>query len=103
MHTICPFVAGLATFVSSVSAHAEESSPPAPSVERPGPKSGTRTIKRFETQRAYSYEFDDDDLLGSMTAPNGSDIRVRRPGSRVMLLRPRVQFVREMLKSVEDL
>jgi hypothetical protein len=53
--------------------------------------------------QGYSYTFTDDSLLAG---PNGvNDIRVngRLPGMRQTLIRPRTQFIVELLKSVENL
>jgi hypothetical protein len=51
----------------------------------------------------YGYKFDDDILKAPGNDPNTGMIKVRPMRSREMLLRPRVQFVSEMLKSVENL
>lgn len=51
----------------------------------------------------YAYEFKDDGLLGKSLATNDSGIRVRTGAVRVMLLRPRLHFVAELLKSAENL
>jgi hypothetical protein len=51
----------------------------------------------------YSYRFDDESLLAE-TLQNVGDIYRGRPKfARVLLLRPRVQLVQEILKSAEDL
>ncbi len=52
---------------------------------------------------AYEYRFDDDKLLGTMTGATGAQITVLKLGRRDRLLKPRVQFVTEMLKSVENM
>jgi hypothetical protein len=51
----------------------------------------------------YAYSFDDDRLLGDMAAASGSVIRVRGGAARVQLMRPRLHFVNELLKSAEGL
>lgn len=47
--------------------------------------------------------FKDDPLAAGGLGPNDFVIRVPPSPKRVMLLRPRTQFVQEMLKSVENL
>lgn len=49
------------------------------------------------------YKFKDDLLSSDVAMPPGDRILVRRMPARVMLIRPRTQFVTEMLKSVEHL
>jgi hypothetical protein len=51
----------------------------------------------------YGYEFDDDPLSAGGFGPNDATIRVRPKAARTTLIRPRIQFVDEMLKSVENL
>jgi hypothetical protein len=51
----------------------------------------------------YAYKFDDDKLLGKDIAGNTPVIVDRSKGRRNILHRPRVQFVQEMLKSVENM
>ncbi len=51
----------------------------------------------------YEYRFDDDGLLGKDLGANTPIINVRKVGQRERLLRPRAQFVQEMLKSVENM
>ena len=50
-----------------------------------------------------TYEFFDDPLAADGIAPTGGDIRVVTRQIRTLLIRPRTQFVTQMLKSVEDL
>jgi hypothetical protein len=51
----------------------------------------------------YAYRFDDDPLSAMRQEATGGLLRVRRMTARPMLLRPRLHFVPEMLKSVESL
>jgi hypothetical protein len=51
----------------------------------------------------YEYKFKDDDLLGKDLGGNTPLIAPRKTGMRMLLQRPRTQFVQEMLKSVENL
>jgi hypothetical protein len=55
------------------------------------------------TGRGYSYDFEDDALLGVNAAPFGGELRHRSPTLRVLLIRPRVHFVPELLEAVETL
>ena len=60
----------------------------------------TKTINYDE---GYGYEFDDDPLAAGGFGPNDSRIRVRRGAQRSTLIKPRIQFIRELLQSVEGL
>jgi hypothetical protein len=51
----------------------------------------------------YGYEFDDDPLAAGGFGPNDATIRVRPGPVRTTLIRPRISFVDNMLKSVENL
>lgn len=50
-----------------------------------------------------SVTFKDDPMTAPGFDPHGPVIRVRPSAIRMLLLRPRTQFVTEMLKSVESL
>jgi len=52
---------------------------------------------------SYAYDFSDDKLLGQEGFGNVPIINVRPKGRRDQLHRPRLQFVQEMLKSVENM
>ena len=52
---------------------------------------------------SYGYIFNDDALQALGRDANGAQILVRKTGSRERLLRPRVHFIAEMLKSVENM
>ncbi len=54
-------------------------------------------------QNDYEYKFTDDLLSAPDGGGNTPMIKVRPQRAREMLLRPRIQFVTEMLKSVENL
>lgn len=60
-----------------------------------------QTNKGFDDP--IQYEFDDDDLLGDAFLSDGDLITLRVGPSRTLLLRPRISFVPEMMKSVEHL
>lgn len=51
----------------------------------------------------YSYRFEDDDLVGSTLGTTPPILRMRPRVMHVTLIRPRVAFVGELLKSVEAL
>jgi hypothetical protein len=51
----------------------------------------------------YEYKFTDDKLLADTMGATGAKITVRKPPARDRLLRPRLHFVPEMLKSVENM
>lgn len=52
---------------------------------------------------SLTYEFYDDPLAAGGIAPTGGGITVVNRHIRTLLIRPRAQFVTEMLKSVENL
>ena len=52
---------------------------------------------------SYEYTFKDDKMLGDTLGSVGAKVSVLKLGRRELLLRPRVQFVTEMLKSVENM
>jgi hypothetical protein len=56
-----------------------------------------------KTEWGAAVTFTDDLAKGSTFDPNGDIVRSRPKAARVTLLRPRYNFVTEMLKSVENL
>jgi len=60
-------------------------------------------IKESKSDEGYGYTFDDDPLNAGGFGPNDATIRVRARAARTTLIRPRISFVPEMLKSVENL
>ena len=54
------------------------------------------------TESSYAVEFPDDDLLGSELDSNLAILRVRPASTRMILIRPRLHFVHELTKSVEN-
>ena len=59
--------------------------------------------KTTQSEEGYGYEFEDDPLSAGGFGPNDSRIRVRRGAQRSTLIKPRTQFIRELLRSVEEL
>ena len=59
--------------------------------------------KKDKKSEDYGYSFEDDALLGGDLGTQTAVIKVRQKGMRDKLIRPRVQFVSELLKSVEAL
>jgi hypothetical protein len=61
-------------------------------------------VARVEPERnGYGYVFKDDPLNAGLYDANSMRISVRKQPSRQLLIRPRWQFIAEMLKSVENL
>ncbi len=60
-------------------------------------------VKESAATDGYGYEFEDDPLSAGGFGPNDSSIRVRRGAQRSTLIKPRTQFITELLKSVENL
>ena len=55
------------------------------------------------TQDGDNYAFKDELVNSGVSFPSGIGIKVRPMPKRVMLIRPRGSFVKEMLKSVEHM
>ena len=64
---------------------------------------GTSTYVEQQTGSDQSVWFPDDPLKAGGWGPNDTPIHVMPHPKRIMLLRPRTQFVMEMLKSVENM
>jgi len=62
-----------------------------------------QAAKEAKADDGYGYEFEDDPLSAGGFGPNDSRIRVRRGAQRSTLIKPRTQFITELLKSVENL
>jgi hypothetical protein len=83
----------------------------AKSAPTPGAKSQTRRDERdapaaaltASDDQSYAYEFPDDPLYAAGGGAQSAIIKVRQPAVRMTLIRPRLHFVGELLKSVEQL
>ena len=62
-----------------------------------------QAAKSSDADGGYGYEFSDDPLNAGGFGPNDATIRVRPTAARTTLIRPRISFVQEMLKSVENI
>lgn len=60
-------------------------------------------VTETKSDEGYGYEFEDDPLSAGGFGPNDSRIRVRRGATRSTLIKPRTQFITELLKSVENI
>jgi hypothetical protein len=61
-------------------------------------------VKRSQrTKDGDFHEFGDDLLNSDVAFPRGGSIVVRPPPMRSLLIRPRANFVPEMLKSIENI
>lgn len=58
---------------------------------------------RVDKEEGYGYTFDDDPLSAGGFGPMDATIRVRPRAARSTLIRPRVSFMPELFKSVENL
>lgn len=56
-----------------------------------------------DTPDGYAVEFEDSDLLGQTLSLGGLLIPLRTDSPRVLLIRPRASFVKELVTSVEEL
>lgn len=86
---MCVCVLALATVAVSSLASAEGGRAPARRAAAP--------------ESSVTYEFLDDPLAGGGLDPHGGVIKLRNRTVRLLLIRPRTQFVTEMLKSIENL
>ncbi len=73
--------------------------------QAPAAGGGVRAVEgeAKSKDQGYGYEFADDPLAAGGFGPNDATIRVRQGPVRVTLIRPRISFVDQMLKSVENL
>ena len=76
---------------------------PASAIRQNPGKRSEATVRKTSDATGYSYAFFDDTLEALPSSTNSLGIVVRDGAARVTLIRPRVQFVPEMLKSVEAL
>jgi len=56
-----------------------------------------------DTPDGYAVEFEDGDLLGQTLSLGGLLIPLRADSVRILLIRPRASFVKELATSVEEL
>ena len=70
---------------------------------RPSASRDRVTARESTRGNDVSYEFLDDPLGAGGLSPTGGSIIVRKRNMRSLLIRPRTQFITEMLKSVENL
>jgi hypothetical protein len=85
-------LASVSVFVAAP-AFADETAKPAKAAAAPSDKS----------EKGYGYTFTDDPLQSGVDGTKGFIINVPPKPARQQLLRPRLSFVTEMLKSVEAL
>jgi len=64
---------------------------------------GVKETEAGGGDEGYGYQFEDDPLAAGGFGPNDATIKVRPKAARTTLIRPRVTFVPEMLKSVENI
>jgi hypothetical protein len=89
-------------FAFAAPAFADETTTPAKAAApaKAEKKAATSTSK---DEKSYGYTFEDDPLNSGVQGTTGFVLRVRPAGTREGLLKPRISFVPEMLKSVEGL
>jgi hypothetical protein len=61
----------------------------------------SKGVESFDEEDGYGYKFDDDLVGAGVTGPNSALIKIRQGVVRRTLIRPRTNFVPEMLKSIE--
>jgi len=63
----------------------------------------TAAMAQDEGEPDTTYDFEDDDVEGEYRSPLGESIVVRQGAGRVSLVRPRLHFMPELMKSVETI
>jgi hypothetical protein len=97
----CTIAAALCTFAAS--SFADETAATAAAVSAPGASASGDDYLTSDTSDGYSVVFVDDLLNGGGIDGSTPLIKVRPPAARSTLIQPRLQFVPELLKSVEGL
>jgi hypothetical protein len=98
MKKIAAFSAALIVGTFAASSFADQTQPASPAVVR-----GENYQTTDADGPSYSVNFLDDILQAPGAGSGVPLIRVRPPSGRATLIRPRVQFVQELYKSVEDI
>jgi hypothetical protein len=98
MKKIVASAAALLVLTFAVSSFADETKKPAPAVVR-----GEGYDTSDNTGASYSVEFVDDALQAQGANGGIPLITVRPPVGRATLIRPRLQFVAELMKSIENI
>ncbi len=62
-----------------------------------------KSVEVIKKSDGYAYVFDDDPLAGNNNGAHAARIRVLPRGVRQTLIRPRLHFIPELLKSIEQL
>jgi hypothetical protein len=62
-----------------------------------------RGAEKEDDKRVKTYDFSGDTLEGDLVKPDGENIDTRNFASHSSLIRIRTDFIREILKSAEDL
>ena len=75
--------------------------PPAAAQKRD--KDKKEATSSTEKKKVKSYDFDGDDIDGDLVKPDGEFVDTRRFASHSSLIRIRADFIREVLKSAENL
>ncbi|MCA9641982.1 MAG: hypothetical protein H6718_17610 [Polyangiaceae bacterium] len=66
--------------------------------------SASAEVKTIQTdEKDVAYTFKDDLLNSDIGGPNTTIIKLRPQAAKSLLIRPRVQFITELLKSAENL
>jgi hypothetical protein len=94
---LLPFSAALVCFALAVPAAAQEGAP------SPGRGTSEQGYQEQKTSDGSAVIFKDDPLGATGIGPIGDHLTGFHPPKRFILMRPRVQFVHEMLKSVENM
>lgn len=79
---------------------------PALAVAQDMPESGAAQQQEgaeSEPEKETVYDFEDDDVTGSLVKPEGEDVQAQTHGKTSSLIQIRSDFVPEMLESVEEL
>ena len=64
---------------------------------------GADSVRQRDIANGYAYDFANDAVAGGALDAQGARVRAVRHAERDVLIRPRLSFVPELLKSVENL
>ena len=67
------------------------------------PKAGGKAETAEGYQKVKNYDFEADDISGELTKPTGEFSQTPGIANHKSLIRPRLDFIKEIVKSAEDL
>ena len=92
----------LSVMLVSGLAAAQTTPAPKPAAARPRP-APTAAGTTAAAPKVKNYDFDADFIDGELVRPEGEFLNARKPAEHGSLIRVRTDFIREIVKSAEDL